>query len=790
MSSFKSMLPLLCGLSLSLASLNAAAMKCDIDEDADIDRADIAEIFKARGQTASGPDDPRDSDNNLVINIVDGRICQSQCTQPKCQEPVQQETHSGYVLHINVQDADTSKISINAPINLGFSGPEVVDENVKTVSNLSIANTLSQATLYLKEVPQQGQDVKITAGAPGYFDTGTSVILSPDQRTYRIDVMLVKAENGQIAPGIEVSTLPIGEAVEDGTLMEEVVATNETPPGSPNIKVTLPAGVVMTDNEGNPVNGVSLNIASFDPYHPEALEAYPGGLDVIAQATGFVIDGVEQVGETEINFKSAGFVAINIEDENGNKVKHFSEDIEVAMQFKVGTKDATGKFVLVGDEVPIWSYDEDTGIWSYEKVGIVQDLDVFDGMFDVVYSINHLTYFNLDWHLGDKCTSSEFAILDTNGVPLPPEQVAELELRMSIDSSPRIDRWISIYGSSANLISFINAPRGFPGSLRFYDKTRISLMGEVSFTDICADVHPRYEVTVDSLDTLSFEKAMELIDSLLARPLVFKQQGTTFISAQVQAISTLASYLLATGDDNGPVLLEALSNLIRIYAEAFLDNVDTLYEERLLAHLPFIDGGAAFGGLSGYGCLHPDLSDLVRNIQSEYATYSQFGGTGSYAIGDMILRFIERAAREFISFSPDSLAYTAEGVGGFVRCGYELHASLQIFGYAGGVLGSDIQDHFEPVVLANVQKMRDDVEQELIFGIYDLPPTGKISLSTANTFDFILQDAMEVANVLAPTGRFSSNGIAQIRNKSTTCKNSETQEKWSLSFLSSLLFVF
>ena len=765
MTSFNLTQRLFAAILLCLMCFSASAMKCDVDQDLDIDRIDISEIFKARGQVADGADDPRDGDNNLVIDIRDGRVCQLQCTLERCAEPPPPASHSGYVIQIKVQDTDTSAISINQPISLGFVGPELVDENIQPVTNLTVDNLFSLATLYLKDEPQQGQDIKITASAPGFFDTGTSVLLSPDQELYQIDIKLIKSESGQIAPGIQVSSTAIDKQVEDGVLNSEVVATNQAPPGAPTVRVTLPSGVVMTDIEGVEVNGARLNIASFDPYFPEALEAYPGGLDVIADATGFVVDNVEQVGETEINFKSAGFVAINIEDENGKKVKNFSENIEVAMQFRLGTKDASGNFVLVGDEVPLWSYDENTGVWTYEKMGVVQDLNFFDGMFDVVFSIDHLTYFNLDWYLSDRCTSAEFVILDPDGVPLSSEQMGDLQAQLSINSAPEITRWMYFNADTENVIHFINAPRGFPGSLTFYDKSRITEMGRVEFADICADHQSSYDVNVDSLSNLNFEKAMEIIDDLLSRPLPFKQQGLTPISPQIRLLSQLATSLLANGDPDGETLVAEIANLVIVYAEAFLDNVDNLYEQRLLAQLPFIDGGVATGSLTGYGCLHPQVTDLVREILSTYATYVQFGGSGNYAIGDLSLQFIERAAREFISFTPDGLAYTGEGVSGFVRCGFELFAELQTLGYDGGTLDSDILDHFEPVVLANVLKMREDVDFELNLGIGDLPPTGKITLSTAETFDFILQDALAVATDLATIGWFSSQGINQINEQ-------------------------
>ncbi len=57
---------------------------CDVDGNTQIDINDIRTIFAARGQTATGPDDPRDSNGDGLISINDGRLCVLQCAKPRC----------------------------------------------------------------------------------------------------------------------------------------------------------------------------------------------------------------------------------------------------------------------------------------------------------------------------------------------------------------------------------------------------------------------------------------------------------------------------------------------------------------------------------------------------------------------------------------------------------------------------------------------------------------------------------------------------------------------------------
>lgn len=67
---------------VSIASVSL--IKCDVDLDGDIDKADTAIISRARGQQATGPDDPRDSDGDGLITPNDVKVCIPQCTRLNC----------------------------------------------------------------------------------------------------------------------------------------------------------------------------------------------------------------------------------------------------------------------------------------------------------------------------------------------------------------------------------------------------------------------------------------------------------------------------------------------------------------------------------------------------------------------------------------------------------------------------------------------------------------------------------------------------------------------------------
>ena len=73
-------------LLLALPSLQAQALKCDVDNNGRIDRDDVSLITQAyiARSPVTGPDDPRDPDNNFVINSADARICTLRCKYASC----------------------------------------------------------------------------------------------------------------------------------------------------------------------------------------------------------------------------------------------------------------------------------------------------------------------------------------------------------------------------------------------------------------------------------------------------------------------------------------------------------------------------------------------------------------------------------------------------------------------------------------------------------------------------------------------------------------------------------
>lgn len=641
--------------------------------------------------------------------------------------------HSGYRIQIDLTDATPNK-SITTDVALTIKGAEVFSGDNPLGNTMTLDGLFKKVTLHLNNPPEPGQDIKIITRAKGYIDSGASIALSTDRTEYGLNLKLVKDAEGVIAPGVYSRDMAIVDKVDDSGFVTEVITLeNKESANKPGVKLTIPVDTQFTDKNGNVVKGAKLKITNFDPYESNAIAAYPGGLNVIAEASGFNIAGEPQVGSREINFKSAGFVAIGIEDADGNKVKNFSQDIEIAMQFAIGTRDGEGNVVAIGDEVPIWSYEEDTGKWSYEKVGIVQDLDLSDGLYDVVYSLNHLSYWNLDWHYGEKCTTSNFNLKDLDGNP---HEVNRFAFQLTVNSFPSVDRWLTTIATDS-FLSFYNAPAGFSGSLKVWTKDKAALLSALVFTDTCSTAEHELEFAYDET-SYDYEAALRTIEDLNNRN--DKSVGVRPILASINFVFSVAELLAGQGEDaKSEELFAKITAVVLDFSSAFI-NADGYL-------------GVTF---DQYGC-DTTQEFYVQELIENFSYQATFNGPLADEFIATVFPIINTAAQAFLNFTPNNLAYTVYGIRGFVDCGLGHATRLADIGDETDYL-SMVFDHVETVALVSVATMKTDVETELALN-------GNVFASTAATFEFIINDALGVASSLASSGAgFSASTLTTIND--------------------------
>lgn len=289
---------------------------------------------------------------------------------------------------ISINLSDLSGGPLLAKATLSFAGVEVFNSQGQAITTAEVTSDSPAITIKTTTLVE-AEDLRILAKATGYVDMGATVQLESATTEYRSNILLVPEQTGKVKEGIYTQvTNNLTNIGSDGVTSAALNLTLNESATTPKLAVSIPEGTKLLDEDGNAVIASSAVMVRFDPSEENVLDAYPGGLNVQADVLGVM---------EQVDFKSAGFASIVLKDDAGKKVKNFDQDITVAMQFKIGTTDGSGRVVEVDDIVPVWSYNEDKGTWTYEKDGRVQDLNTADNLYDVVYTTNHLTYFNLDW---------------------------------------------------------------------------------------------------------------------------------------------------------------------------------------------------------------------------------------------------------------------------------------------------------------------------------------------------------------------------------------------------------
>lgn len=249
-----------------------------------------------------------------------------------------------------------------------------------------------------KAAPTEGNPVVfvINAEADGYLPVRIPVTLLAGQETKLITVSMVNLNNPP--PGVTVvqktTTLTGGAIATPESIATPVAATTDV-----STAIELGTGTTFRDASGNTLSGSELKttVAHFNTKEAASLNAFPGNgfhSDDITDDNGNKVSGI---------FRTAGFCNIDM-NVNGAAVRTFNQPVTL----KIGvdplqTNPQTGAPYAAGDEIPVWSFQVETGKWIYEKLGTLTNNN---GALQVRFTTTHLTYYNLAF-LGEVCTQAK-----------------------------------------------------------------------------------------------------------------------------------------------------------------------------------------------------------------------------------------------------------------------------------------------------------------------------------------------------------------------------------------------
>lgn len=317
-------------------------------------------------------------------------------------------------LDVQLVDATTGRI-LSSEVSQGafvkYSGPDeeaVVDVLGMRPADKKFSISRGLTTLALvpnapyEPSPEDAVNFNVIAHVPGYLVSSKEVHITQTGRNF-VTISLVPLANPP--SGVYVRQEPNAATTQSG----RVIAPGEVVVPGGSARVTIPAGMLIRDAGGNPLSGnLDVTLVHFSNTDPQSMAAFPGGLlPTVTRLDGSTANGM---------IYSAGFVAIEIKDQNGNLASTFEDGkLGLVSQIDAQTYNPITKTNIVsGDVVPLWSLNESTGVWKEE--GAATALSV-DGNLQFEVELSHLSYYNFGWLQGTMCENGS-PIQFTTNVPI------------------------------------------------------------------------------------------------------------------------------------------------------------------------------------------------------------------------------------------------------------------------------------------------------------------------------------------------------------------------------------
>jgi len=287
-------------------------------------------------------------------------------------------------------DSKTGVLIRDKKISVTISGKNAND----VYSNLGMRETIYSTTLGLLPlvIDPKVVDTVTMKTTPIEFD----VVVSVDgylTTTERVKINEAKMNMLQIRL-ISTSNPPQGVSIAVNNSFSVAGANGHTiSPANQSLNlgkqtVSIPTGVILKDATGNPVSGsIKSEIVFYDPVSESAQSAFPGSRSV----TATLPNGTEG----DIEFISAGMFTINL-TAGDKKVKTLDNG---GIQLRTVIPPTlihpkTGLPIKVGDRIEMWSKEENTGEWVYEKTSVVKSNN---GELFLEESVDHLSSWNWDF---------------------------------------------------------------------------------------------------------------------------------------------------------------------------------------------------------------------------------------------------------------------------------------------------------------------------------------------------------------------------------------------------------
>ncbi len=307
---------------------------------------------------------------------------------------------SGVFLDAATQRPIAGKLEVTVLDPSGALAAVAVDQVGNPMSHFTVQDGV--ATFRISPAVQLPQSVTVIGKVAGY-DSGSAAVSVTSEAGARFKVSLVNLA----APpaGVSAVGVPIGDATTAGVLTAGATVTTPVEPHTGGeVQIAIPPGTTLTTSAGVPLSGALMaGVTFFDNRDASSLAAYPGGF---GSAPPLSLGGPPGV------FLSGGFGAVEISDLSGHVAGRYSAPITVNLTVPFTTVNpVTGKPVQPGDVIPLWTFDDATGLWS-SAGNVTLGPGTLGTNYVATAQITQGNYFNVDWDVA-RCTSP--AVISVTG---------------------------------------------------------------------------------------------------------------------------------------------------------------------------------------------------------------------------------------------------------------------------------------------------------------------------------------------------------------------------------------
>lgn len=360
----------------------------------------------------------------------------------------------------NLEGNTTLKVEL-----LGEDANKFVTNAGESVDDLKVVDGTISLAVNPNKASTDPIKVLLKISGNDYLTTTIPLVMFPDDTLVTKSINIVNKVN--TVQGIDY--IEKNKTLINNTISNEYKIITPKTKATTKTEIKIESGTIFQDANGNPISGgnIKSEVAHFSLDTPESIASFPGGLlplDVVDE-NGEIVEGS--------SFLTAGFTSVDM-FVDGTEVKNFSKPITIGVDIPNNyINPETGNNIAVGDEISIWSYDDD-GQWSFHKKGTVNINS--EGNFSIVFTTTHLSWYNLDYHYWGVCNYGRKLTVSIPAIPNLSDNVHQLYYEVVYASNNQIvgRRNTRVSKNRVNNTGFKNTPNSllkikvYKGS--YYDK--------------------------------------------------------------------------------------------------------------------------------------------------------------------------------------------------------------------------------------------------------------------------------------------------------------------------------